>query len=296
MRKLNLKKIITMGLIATSILAVVPVGASAEWRQSNNGWWYAEGNSYSKGWRNIGGSSYYFDNNGYMKTGWINNGSWYYFSPSGAMQKGWIQDGGSWYYLKADGTMATGNVVADGKASNFDGNGKWLGYINNNQNTNNTQQSNSNNNSNNTVANTTNSSFTRDDASQMFLASNQTTNDGIKFGISLGNGDSPNIPSIEDTILTDAKGRYRIFAMTRQLSNDYLGILKVYSDGTFEQCKPGEYYGISAEAEKLKLFHKVVIDTGKTQEQKEMDRMSNLQYREGHMDEYNRLVAKYNNK
>ncbi len=69
MRKINLKKIITMGLITTSILAVAPVGASAEWRQSNNGWWYAEGNSYSRGWKNIGGSWYYFDNNGYMKAG-----------------------------------------------------------------------------------------------------------------------------------------------------------------------------------------------------------------------------------
>lgn len=111
MKKINLKKIITMGLITTSVLAVTSIGASAEWRQDSNGWWYSNGSSYSRGWQNIGGSWYYFDNSGYMKTGWI-------------------QDGGSWYYLKSDGTMVTENTLIDGKLSKFNINGKWLGYAN----------------------------------------------------------------------------------------------------------------------------------------------------------------------
>ncbi len=130
MKKLNLKKIIAMGLITTSVLAVTSIGASATWRQDSNGWYNSKGSSYSRGWENIGGSWYYFDSNGYMKTGWLNNGKWYHFSPSGAMQTGWIQDGGSWYYLKSDGTMVTENTLIDGKLSRFDINGKWLGYAN----------------------------------------------------------------------------------------------------------------------------------------------------------------------
>ena len=50
MKKENLKKIITMGLIATSLIAVAPMQANAEWKQGSsidpsgnvqhNGWYY----------------------------------------------------------------------------------------------------------------------------------------------------------------------------------------------------------------------------------------------------------------
>ena len=39
----------------------------------------------------------------------------------------WLKEGGDWYYLKADGYMATGNIVIDGKTYRFDSDGKWLG-------------------------------------------------------------------------------------------------------------------------------------------------------------------------
>lgn len=53
-------------LIVTSILALKPIGASAEWKNDNTGWWYSEGNSYSVGWKSIDGIWYYFYPNGYM--------------------------------------------------------------------------------------------------------------------------------------------------------------------------------------------------------------------------------------
>jgi hypothetical protein len=66
MKKLNLKKIIASSVIAFSFLALNPIGASAEWRQNQTGWWYAEGSSYSIGWKLIDGQYYYFSSNGYM--------------------------------------------------------------------------------------------------------------------------------------------------------------------------------------------------------------------------------------
>ena len=66
MKKQNLKRIVTIGLIAASIFTIVPIGASAEWKQNSTGWWYSEGNSWATGWKQINGKWYYFDSNGYM--------------------------------------------------------------------------------------------------------------------------------------------------------------------------------------------------------------------------------------
>jgi hypothetical protein len=65
-KKLKLIKVISSLLIAVSLLALNPIGASAEWRQNRTGWWYAEGSSYAIGWKLIDGKYYYFSNNGYM--------------------------------------------------------------------------------------------------------------------------------------------------------------------------------------------------------------------------------------
>lgn len=119
MKKLNLKKIITMGLITTSILAAVPVGASAAWKQDGIGKWYTKSNNaYATGWEKIDGPWYYFDSNGYMK-------------------KGWLKDGNNWYYLETsgwnEGTMVSGtHAIIDGKESMFKNNGVWNGYANHN--------------------------------------------------------------------------------------------------------------------------------------------------------------------
>lgn len=99
-----MKKIILSALIAVSVLALNPAGASAEWKQDNCGWWYSDGNSYAIGLREINGKTYYFDSYGYMKTGWIKDnyyGTWHYFYPNGIMAYNTIIDG---YELDKDGT------------------------------------------------------------------------------------------------------------------------------------------------------------------------------------------------
>jgi len=99
-----MKKLIVSALIVISALAVNSVGANAEWKQDNCGWWYAEGNSYAIGYREINGKTYYFDSNGYMKTGWIQDnyyGTWRYFYPNGTMAYNTVIDG---HELDQDGT------------------------------------------------------------------------------------------------------------------------------------------------------------------------------------------------
>lgn len=159
MKKLNIKKIITMGLITTSILGVTSIGASAEWKQNNTGWWYSKANGgYASGWEKISNSWYYFDGSGYMK-------------------EGWIKDGGNWYYLKGDGTMATGNFLTDGQISSFTSGGIWNGYITNNQSSSNaTQASNNNNSSTNNSNNNSNNT-----QSSTVAASAQTVNNDFTF-------------------------------------------------------------------------------------------------------------------
>ena len=66
MKKLKLTKLIASTLVVASVLALTPIGASAEWRQDSTGWWYTESNSWATGWRNINGSWYYFYSDGYM--------------------------------------------------------------------------------------------------------------------------------------------------------------------------------------------------------------------------------------
>lgn len=102
-----IKKIVSSLLIAASVIAVFPVGASAEWKKDNTGWWYVDGKSYYTGWKQINGAWYYFDKDGYMKTGWI-------------LDKAW------WYYLQDNGTMTIGKITVKGKEYEFDSNGKWI--------------------------------------------------------------------------------------------------------------------------------------------------------------------------
>lgn len=101
------KKLVLSLLIAASVITVMPIGASAEWKSDNTGWWYADGSSYYTGWKQVDGTWYYFGNDGYMKTGRV-------------------EDGSSWYYLQSNGVMATGKVTIDGKVYEFDSNGRWI--------------------------------------------------------------------------------------------------------------------------------------------------------------------------
>jgi hypothetical protein len=100
----KMKKLAISLLIAVSALALNPIGANAEWKQDNCGWWYSEGNSYAIGLRDINGYTYFFDSYGYMKTGWVEDsyyGTWRYFYPSGAMAYNTVING---YELDQDGT------------------------------------------------------------------------------------------------------------------------------------------------------------------------------------------------
>lgn len=67
MKELKLKKVIASSLLVVSVLALKPIGASAEWRKDSNGWWNTEGSSgWSVGWKEIAGKWYYFGQDGYM--------------------------------------------------------------------------------------------------------------------------------------------------------------------------------------------------------------------------------------
>jgi hypothetical protein len=71
MKKLKLTKVIASSLIVASVIALNPIGASAEWRQTSSGnWWYAnEHNSWDIEWSYIDGKWYYFyPETGYMAT------------------------------------------------------------------------------------------------------------------------------------------------------------------------------------------------------------------------------------
>lgn len=66
MKNFKLIKVIASSLIAISILILNPIGANAQWKSDNIGWWYTEGNSWAEGWRKIDGKYYYFYSDGYM--------------------------------------------------------------------------------------------------------------------------------------------------------------------------------------------------------------------------------------
>ena len=82
MKKLRLTKVIASTLVAASVLALIPIGANAEWKHSNNGWWNTE-KSYITGWQFIKGNYYYYNIDGAMVHD--TNVDGYYLDASGAM-------------------------------------------------------------------------------------------------------------------------------------------------------------------------------------------------------------------
>ncbi|GAA0077588.1 hypothetical protein UT300005_19660 [Clostridium sp. CTA-5] len=81
----KLKTLLSALLVFCGLALLNPVQANAAWQQSDSGWWYTEGNSWSTGWRLI-------------------DGNWYYFYPSGYMAQDSIIDG---YYVNENGAWTT---------------------------------------------------------------------------------------------------------------------------------------------------------------------------------------------
>jgi len=116
-----IKRIMALAITTMTVIGMPTVGASANWRQNNNGWWNLKGNAYSVGWEQIANNWFYFNPDGYMKTGWIKDGdNWYFLSPNGDMKTGWIKDGDKWYFLTPNGNMAH-DITIDGYKLNSDG-------------------------------------------------------------------------------------------------------------------------------------------------------------------------------
>lgn len=106
---------------------------NGQWIRDERGWYirYADG-SYPKGTKNASGNTVYawvlkngsywaFDADGYLALGWIHDAAdnhWYYIDENRGMLRGWHlepQDQ-NWYYLNpANGIMATGWMLIDGK-------------------------------------------------------------------------------------------------------------------------------------------------------------------------------------
>lgn len=106
MKRNYLLKTLALGLTLTSIGAIKPITANAEWTQNSGNW-------------------YYKDNSGNNMTGWQQiDGNWYYMWSDGTMAKNtWMQSNNKWYYLGNSGAMVY-NTVIDGYT--IGNNGYWI--------------------------------------------------------------------------------------------------------------------------------------------------------------------------
>ncbi|WP_270565866.1 leucine-rich repeat protein [Clostridium beijerinckii] len=101
MKSLRLIKVIASSLVVASVLALNPIGASAEWKQDFTGWWYKEGSSWATGWKLINSKWYYFDSKGYMAKDTTIDG--YYLNDSGAWTE--LTTSGNFKFDKSTGTI-----------------------------------------------------------------------------------------------------------------------------------------------------------------------------------------------
>jgi len=118
-----IKKLIISSLVAISVIGIIPVAASAKWKQDvyKNRSWVDDKGVVAKDWKEIDGYWYNFGNNGIMKTGWMkDNGSWYYLWSNGTMAyNSWVTNGGFWYYFDASGKMVSDSVVVATREYDF---------------------------------------------------------------------------------------------------------------------------------------------------------------------------------
>lgn len=117
-----MKKVVVVSLLAMSMFAVMPVGASAEWKKdSKQNYYWIEKGVKTKGWKLINGNWYNFRNDGVMQVSWVqDNGNWYYLWANGAMaQDCWLNKAGGWYYFDSTGKMVYDSTVVGKRTYDF---------------------------------------------------------------------------------------------------------------------------------------------------------------------------------
>lgn len=117
-----MKKVVVASLLAMSMFAVMPVGASAEWKKdSKQNYYWIEKGVKAKGWKLINGNWYNFRNDGVMQVSWVeDNGNWYYLWANGAMaQDCWLNKAGGWYYFDSTGKMVYDSTVVGKRSYDF---------------------------------------------------------------------------------------------------------------------------------------------------------------------------------
>lgn len=120
--KKMVKKLIITSLLAMSVMGVMPVAASAEWKQdSEKNYYWMENGVKAQGWKFINGNWYDFRNDGVMQVSWVqDNGNWYYLWSGGDMaHDAWLQNSGSWYYFESDGKMAYNKTIIGSREYSF---------------------------------------------------------------------------------------------------------------------------------------------------------------------------------
>lgn len=117
-----MKRLAITSVLAMSILAVMPVGASAEWKKdSNQKYYWVENGVKAKGWKLINGEWYNFRNDGVMEVSWVQDkGNWYYLWSNGMMASNcWLNKAGGWYYFDATGKMIYDSTVVGARQYDF---------------------------------------------------------------------------------------------------------------------------------------------------------------------------------
>lgn len=120
------------------------------WILNQYNWYHLDKDGIMEtGWIKIDGSKYYLNESGVMSTGKkYLDGKWMFFGGNGALETGiyannnkryystkdgemvsneWVKIGSRKYYVKADSSLATGNVIIDGKMESFDLEGEYIG-------------------------------------------------------------------------------------------------------------------------------------------------------------------------
>lgn len=120
------------------------------WITSDYSWYHLnKAGIMEKGWITDEGNKFYLNDEGKMISGknFIDN-SWYFFDGSGKLKTGlyydnnikyystkegimvanqWVTVGNYRYYVKADGSVAVGDLIINGKMESFDQNGRYKG-------------------------------------------------------------------------------------------------------------------------------------------------------------------------